>query len=274
MLPELEQTPLYNAMNFSTFTLVQAQNTTGGYTQLASLLCPSESISQRPGFPWATSSYVNNQGGPGPIAAWTGVVVPGPNLWTAGQNGNIAPFSFASVTDGTSNTAMFSERLIGIYEPSGGPYVGIPLNSNRAKRALYQLQIQLTADQGIAGIQAALNFISACKSLPGSTVSVPYTYTTAFDWHSTMAWLGTNISYFHFMTPNSISCADTNAEGVAGAPWGGSISAISANSNHPGGINVGFADGSVKFIKDTISLPTWWALGTRNGGEVISADSY
>ena len=33
------------------------------------------------------------------------------------------------------------------------------------------------------------------------------------------------------------------------------------------------ADGSVKFIKDTVSLQTWWAVGTRNGNEVISADS-
>jgi hypothetical protein len=34
------------------------------------------------------------------------------------------------------------------------------------------------------------------------------------------------------------------------------------------------ADGSVKFIKDTVNLQTWWALGTRGGGEVISADGY
>jgi hypothetical protein len=34
------------------------------------------------------------------------------------------------------------------------------------------------------------------------------------------------------------------------------------------------ADGSVHFIKDSVSRLTWWALGTRNGGEVISSDSY
>jgi len=34
------------------------------------------------------------------------------------------------------------------------------------------------------------------------------------------------------------------------------------------------ADGSVKFIKDSVSLQAWWALGSRNGGETISADSY
>ena len=35
-----------------------------------------------------------------------------------------------------------------------------------------------------------------------------------------------------------------------------------------------FADGSVHFIKDSINLLTWWALGTRTSGEVISADAY
>jgi prepilin-type processing-associated H-X9-DG protein len=47
-----------------------------------------------------------------------------------------------------------------------------------------------------------------------------------------------------------------------------------ANSYHPGGVNVLACDGSVRFIKDSVSLPVWMALGSRNGGEVISADSY
>ena len=46
------------------------------------------------------------------------------------------------------------------------------------------------------------------------------------------------------------------------------------SSNHPGGCNVLFGDGSVKFIKGSIDIKIWWGLGTRNGGEVISADSY
>jgi hypothetical protein len=33
-------------------------------------------------------------------------------------------------------------------------------------------------------------------------------------------------------------------------------------------------DGSVRFVKDSIDIPTWQALGTRAGGEVTSADSY
>jgi prepilin-type processing-associated H-X9-DG protein len=46
------------------------------------------------------------------------------------------------------------------------------------------------------------------------------------------------------------------------------------SSNHPGGVNVLMADGSVRFVKNTINQATWWALGTRANGEVISADTY
>jgi prepilin-type processing-associated H-X9-DG protein len=49
---------------------------------------------------------------------------------------------------------------------------------------------------------------------------------------------------------------------------------IGASSFHPGGVNVLFLDGSVRFIKDTIAQTTWWALATKAGGEVISADTY
>ena len=45
------------------------------------------------------------------------------------------------------------------------------------------------------------------------------------------------------------------------------------SSNHPGGANILMADGSVRFVKDAVSRLTWWALGTRNGNEVISSDS-
>ena len=47
-----------------------------------------------------------------------------------------------------------------------------------------------------------------------------------------------------------------------------------ARSLHPGGANLLFCDGHVTFLKNSIQLSTWRALSTRNGGEVISADSY
>ena len=48
---------------------------------------------------------------------------------------------------------------------------------------------------------------------------------------------------------------------------------IAPRSNHSGGVNSLFCDGHVQFIKDSINVTTWQALGSRNGGEVVSADT-
>ena len=91
-------------------------------------------------------------------------------------------------------------------------------------------------------------------------------YTWKGDW-----WIADMFSYSHTQTPNRRSCWYND---VGGRPWSGAASVVAASSRHPGGVNTAFADGSVKFIKSSISNPTWVALGTRNGGEVVSADSY
>jgi prepilin-type N-terminal cleavage/methylation domain-containing protein/prepilin-type processing-associated H-X9-DG protein len=49
---------------------------------------------------------------------------------------------------------------------------------------------------------------------------------------------------------------------------------FAARSRHPGGVNVGMCDGSVKFIKNTIGLAIWSAVSSSQGGEVISADQF
>jgi prepilin-type processing-associated H-X9-DG protein len=63
---------------------------------------------------------------------------------------------------------------------------------------------------------------------------------------------------------------------AASAPLGCRFSAAAKGfvSLHPGGTNFCFADGSVHFLKQTISLITYCALGSRNGGEVLSSGAY
>ena len=46
------------------------------------------------------------------------------------------------------------------------------------------------------------------------------------------------------------------------------------SSKHSGGANFLFVDGSVHYLKQSINLATYCALGSRNGGEVISSDAY
>jgi prepilin-type N-terminal cleavage/methylation domain-containing protein/prepilin-type processing-associated H-X9-DG protein len=47
-----------------------------------------------------------------------------------------------------------------------------------------------------------------------------------------------------------------------------------SRSHHPGGVNAGFGDGSVRFVKNTIAPLTWRALNSIATGEVISADAF
>jgi prepilin-type processing-associated H-X9-DG protein len=51
-------------------------------------------------------------------------------------------------------------------------------------------------------------------------------------------------------------------------------SLFGAGSPHPGGFNATFGDGSVRFLKNSINLNVFKALVTRNGGEVVSSDSF
>jgi prepilin-type processing-associated H-X9-DG protein len=45
-----------------------------------------------------------------------------------------------------------------------------------------------------------------------------------------------------------------------------------ASSAHSGGVNLALCDGSVRFVQRSISLATWRALGSRNGGEPLGSD--
>jgi prepilin-type processing-associated H-X9-DG protein len=55
---------------------------------------------------------------------------------------------------------------------------------------------------------------------------------------------------------------------------GRTYTAFTARSYHPGGVNALMMDGSVRFMKNSVNRDIWRGLGSRNGGEVISADAY
>jgi prepilin-type processing-associated H-X9-DG protein len=56
------------------------------------------------------------------------------------------------------------------------------------------------------------------------------------------------------------------------AVW--SPSHLSTRGDHPGGVNVAFRDGSVRFIKNNINLAVWKSPGTNIAGEVLDGASY
>jgi prepilin-type processing-associated H-X9-DG protein len=195
------------------------------------------------------------------------------------SNSNMATFGMEGVTDGTSNTAAISERLIGTSDNgnvSSNPTT--TAGSGRAAlRGLFSTSVAITLDQGgIPGGQAAQSLYQACNSIPGSQ-----TFTVAqgassgwwcgFSWDGNTGWNLDFNSYNHWNTPNKLGCTASNSWDALTA---GPMDAIPPTSNHPGGVNVAFCDGSVHFIKDSINVQSWWALGTRNQGEILSSDQY
>jgi len=290
-----EQTALFNAINFSVDML--SSNTPGGWMNstvallnIAVLQCPSESRNQGqypflalPGTFYGMSNYCGNYGGPGMISMLSGTIIPAnnnemgsatvPGTTTAGLNpyGSVtwAPVRIASITDGTSNTGLISERLLGIPYPYPSPISKVGINNfNRCV-----IHSKTTATGLGTGAVGALAMYQNCSSAPG-TQAVRYCG-SAEQWIGAVpSWLVWQ-SYNHFGTPNQFGCSnDSDSSGLTASYYVTPLGSAPPGSNHPGGVNVAFADGSIHFIKNTISPPTWWALGSRALGEVVSSDSY
>jgi len=270
ILSNMEQTALFNAANWS-LGAQDPPNTTMTYTKVASFICPSES---QPNGPWpGVTSFINyaaNIGGPASISAWSGAFVPMLGTSTTScqcyLNGNVGSFGVQGMVDGTSNTTLFSEKLIGVQTPSTG---AITPGSPFAKRVIFSSTgvSSIAADTG--GPAEALQFYQGCKSVPGTSVAVGTNYWNGACWSGSHAGTLRFNAFSHVNTPNGLSCTAGTTEDP-----GQVTTAITASSNHSGGVNVGMADGSVRFVKDSISYQTWWALGSRALGEIVSSDSF
>jgi prepilin-type N-terminal cleavage/methylation domain-containing protein/prepilin-type processing-associated H-X9-DG protein len=267
ILPQIEQGNLYSAYNFSAPAVVLSataglENTTVSYTQISTFLCPSENEPTRPSLD-ATTNYVGNYGGPGQIAAYSGVIIPIGDPNVSPPLGRLGPVTLESIRDGLSSTAMFSEALHGL---QGSPAVrpGTP----DGKRGVFNAQ---GSGMGVgSGPAAATSFVTACQTLSAATVSINSDHLgnnafATYPWHVGM------VNYNHVGTPNSLHCQD--ASDASWLTYVGPSGSAPPTSNHPGGVQVTFADGSVRFVKDSIAQQVWWGIGTRNGREVISSDS-
>jgi prepilin-type N-terminal cleavage/methylation domain-containing protein/prepilin-type processing-associated H-X9-DG protein len=284
LLPNMEQQPMYNSYNFSVnadpWNLPGLANTTVTYTAFASLMCPSDNQKVRPNNPFAPTSYFGNYGGPNVVRMWSGTIVPfyttgppgdntvagSPAWW--GSDSNLGFFGLEGVVDGTSNTALFSEKLIGTANGSPLPYAS---TSTDAKRGIF-LTSTIPYTYNSNNLANAVMGLQGCNATPGTVQANASSWMLGFSWAIGYQWHWMVNCYNHYNTPNKLTCLNPTDQTSQG--WGGEAGISPPTSNHSGGVNVGFTDGSVHFIKDSVSAQTWWALGTRNGGETVSSDSY
>jgi prepilin-type processing-associated H-X9-DG protein len=162
-----------------------------------------------------------------------------------------------NITDGTSNTLMVAEDYIGhLQSRHCGTSAGQPVSD--LVTGTYSFTNIPAA--GPASIEAlayqSQNYANGAPTPIGHT-----------------RWTNGGVYYSGFTTadtPNQPMDWDSVDENDGGPTY----MSLASNSNHPGGVNALFADGSVHFIKNSIGAITWHGLGTISGGEVISSDSY
>ena len=263
LLPELEQSQVFNALNFAFVPwghdeAFSPPNRTALGTRIAVFLCPSDrdGILEEYGL-----AHVNYRACAGTLPI---------NLrrpFPAGTAKNSGLFWFQSavgpgqVRDGLSNTAAFSERCKG----RGQNNRDYPLDRTRPSVSFLDIPNVPNDGNPSTGDGGPTAFYNACKSISLAT-NPPLDSQDASGarWHVGYA---PDTRYVHIMPPNGLHC--TGIDDDAGRQAG-----YSASSRHSGGVNMLFCDGSVKFIKESISPQTYWALGTRNNGEVVSSDAF
>ncbi len=265
MLNYLEQTPLYNTINFSWACEPYAEPTTqdAGYsslggtinstaynTKLSMFLCPSD----------GNAGPINNNSYHASVGTTTNNIDRNP----PGSSGLFAfqrSYSIADVIDGTSNTIAYAEALCGSASISG------PNKANGTGNSGSSLAAN-ALDVSAVGIAALTTDLQACTN----------TFKTAFTADDRgYRWGAGMMGYSLFntvMLPNGGGQYQWNSCRVDCCVQSQAAHYLPATSSHPGGVNTLMADGSVKFIKNTITYQTWWALGTKSNGEVISSDSY
>ncbi len=279
MLPYIEQQALYaQAVNR------WETNPGNGYPWLEgtdvpwcqtvnAFLCPSDGSGKQADGVLAATSYHLNRGDTTLLWDWN-------EYRGAFADGNQHEMKYADITDGTSNTAFFSESVIGSAKTAEKVKGGIVLlggsfNSHSTDWANFY-------------------FLPAtCAAARGSNGDISKNYSVGSTGYQQIGrrWGDSNGPYTMFYTilpPNAPTCARGGNEECC---------ITTASSNHSGGVNVCMGDGSVRFVSDTVdcgnqnedlynvvrnqSRPqdyggqsvygVWGAMGSSAGGETTSA---
>ena len=233
---------VYPTRNFPFRRLLQSigEPSAGRLTSPTIYICPSETIADpRQG----NVSYRLNEG--------YGYQIYGANGVTEDLFGE-TPISSKAFTDGLSNTACMSEKLISVRVVSNEAARLDPLRSFWYVGAGYDTPSTEGANQ----------FISVCET--SREFAVPRSL-----WGSE-EFLQIDFGYNHMLPPNFAPCH----QGSPGEHLRPFHSIVPPSSYHAGGAAMLLMDGSVRFVPDSVDRPLWNAIGTRNGHESISAQNF
>ena len=278
LLPFLEATAIYNAANFNWGieegqnppSMPQAINLTAAESQIGYFLCPSDPLAGNGGSSQTdirgssiqdsdTSNYYACVGTTTNLAVNNGVDTGTVGVFSMPSTGMFTfqrVYGIRDCIDGTSNTIAYSESVMNPTNlTKGGRWIGV----NNVGMAAGARQADAWNDP--VSIRAAIALCDNAWQNGGS-----FDNQRGRDWaHGCMA----QTLFNTIIPPNTkkwTHCSNTGSTTMA--PFS------NVSSYHPGGANTLMTDGSVRFIKDTVNINTWWSLGTKGSGEVISADAY
>jgi prepilin-type N-terminal cleavage/methylation domain-containing protein/prepilin-type processing-associated H-X9-DG protein len=237
ILPYLEQGAMFQSINFSLpfNPPTGAANNTASETLVNSFLCPSDPTTnqidqnnRREGnymVNWGNSNWAQDM-----IAAnnpFTGnpLVPPNPVPFLGAPFTMDKSYGIQNITDGTSNSLLMAEVIIG---------ATMPTNQYEHRGDLYNDDYNCAMFNGY--------------TTPNSKVE---------------DWIANGYCRYPYLT--NPPCLNT---GTAANSYN------AARSFHTGGVNTLLADGSVKFVKDSVNIVAWRALSSTRGNEVLSADTY
>ncbi len=263
LLPQLDQSAIFNSFNFNLppdTDPLAVSNATGFQTFLNTLLCPTDSVAELitvSGVAFATHNYDLNVGSAYPV-----LQNPGAPFTTSAngpffENARLTPAAF---TDGMANTAAASET---IKSTQSSTYATDPHGV-----------FLVTGNNSTTGpaLTSDADYASLCLSLPATTSQ--FQATKGVRWHYGAPG---HTLYNHLRAPNDLlpDCRGGLPHSTRSDPlWTFLSLNVATRSRHPGGVNTLMADGHVQFMKNSINVLVWQGLGSRNGGEVLSSDSY
>jgi prepilin-type N-terminal cleavage/methylation domain-containing protein/prepilin-type processing-associated H-X9-DG protein len=287
ILPQMEANSAYNAMNFviNPTAVSNGAQFTAWNTVFSSWLCPSDGKSGSGRVPngYVSGDQLQSNWGPSPNNPSTGAIAAtitvsnysgsfGDNYCGGPLAGNGLPWE----TPWNGNPPAGQARIgwNGYWGTAFGPpnLAGPPPSLTGAMRGFFDYR----------GTQRPPNIASVTDGTSNTIIVGEVLPSNAADnnfWMFNGSYAGTTVPLgFNSNTVVPVAggpCSSTtwqSATAPVGCRFGSSAKGFV--SMHPGGSNFAFADGSVHFLKNSINLITYCALGSRAGGEIVSSDAY